>query len=922
MSPLRGLRGSGSRFPALTRGAVGWGAALRLETKRLNRKAFALQWKGPQPPRWIAESKPLMVGRVISHYRVLEKIGEGGMGVVYKAEDLKLRRTVALKFLRDRCLSDDERKRFVREAQAAAALQHPNICTIFEVDEVDGQVFFAMAFVEGRTLSEVLSGGRLEIDEAIDISIQLADGLASAHARGVVHRDIKAGNVILTDDGRPVLLDFGLAQMGGESRITRTGATVGTAAYMSPEQAQGNQMDQRTDVWSLGVLLYEMLAGQLPFRGEYELAVMYNIVNEEPAPVRRVRPEAPPALESILVKALEKRTAERYQTAKQLSADLRSLRGRASTAGASASMWPTMIGPAVRRARFVRALSPVAIFFIALATLAGFGWLALRDPAAGIFSGSIPSDKHLAVLPFENIGDDPAAKALCDGLVETLTGKLTELQQFEGGLMVVPASEVRAEGVTSASRAADLFGVNLAVTGSLQPRGDGRLRLTANLVDAKTLRQLGSETVDFSPDDLDSLQDGIVRDVIELLEIELNVRASEALSAGGTQEPRAYQYYLRGKGYLQRFDQEGNVDAAIEMLQKAIEEDPDYAPALAELSEAYWQKFNETSKQEWVEKTIATAEAARQKNGRLAIVRVSLGEAYRRTGRLEDAIVEFQAALDQDPLNSEARSGLARVYFDQGRLAEAEALHRKAIELQPRQWAAHSAMGVFFNNTGRTAEAIQAFEMAIEITPDNPMNYRNLAGVLIRDAQYDRARGMLQRSIEIEPSGSAYANLGSVEFFQGRYDRAAAAFQDGIKLTPNSSIVWFNLAESLRWQQGKDAEARAAYRKSIELAEARVKVRPDDVAALSRIARAYAKLGDHRMARAALNLIPETARDSTAALIAAVVTNELAGERTQALDAVRRAMDAGLWSQELEDDPELRALREDARYRTLRARRP
>jgi serine/threonine-protein kinase len=858
-----------------------------------------------------------MVGRVISHYRILEKIGEGGMGVVYKAEDLKLRRTVALKFLRDRSLSEDERKRFLREAQAAASLQHPNICTIYEVDEADDQVFFAMAFVEGRTLAEVLAQGRLELDEAVDIAIQLSDGLAAAHTRGVVHRDIKAGNIMITEEARAVILDFGLAQMGGESRITKTGATVGTAAYMSPEQAQGDEMDQRTDVWSLGVLLYEMVAGYLPFRGEYELAVMYNIVNEAPRPVRQARPESPPEIERIVVKALQKKPAERYQTAKQFGSDLRSLKIRISSADPGTRSRATILAPHIRSRRFAKRPLLATLALAAAALIGLFGWMQLRQgPRSSIFS-VIPANKHLAVLPFENIGQDPASQAFCDGVVETLAGKLTELQQFEGGLMVVPASEVRAEGVTSASRAASLFGVNLAITGSLQPQG-GRLRLTANLVDANSLRQLRSTTIDFSPDDLDSLQDGLVRRVVELLEIEMNVRASEALSAGGTREPRAYQYYLSGKGYLQRFDQAGNVDAAIEMFQKAIAEDPDYAPAFAELSEAYWQKFNDTALQEWADKTVEAAEEAVRKNGRLAIARVSLGEAYRRTGRLAEAIVELQAALAQDPLNSEARSGLARVYLDQGRLAEAEALHKKAVELQPRQWAAYSALGVFYSRIGRSADAIASFENAIELTPDNAMNYRNLAGVLIREGQYDRARAMLQRSIEIEPSGLAYGNLGSVEFYQGRFAEAAAAYQEGVERMPNSNVLWFNLAESLRWLPDRESEARSAYRKAIELAEDRAQVRPGDVAALSRIARSYAKLGDHRMAHAALNRIPENARDSSAALAASIIVCELGGERRQALDAVQRAIDAGLWSKDLSEDPELRGLREDPRYKSLR----
>ncbi|MEZ5365140.1 MAG: serine/threonine-protein kinase [Bryobacterales bacterium] len=399
-----------------------------------------------------------MVGRVISHYRVLEKLGEGGMGVVYKAEDLKLRREVALKFLRERDLGEDVRKRFFREAQAAAALQHPNICTIFEVDEVDGQVFFAMAFVEGRTLADVLAGGPLEVDEAVDIAIQLADALAAAHHRGVVHRDIKAGNVIVTEDGRAVVLDFGLAQMGGESRITRTGATVGTAAYMSPEQAQGADMDQRTDIWSLGVLLYEMIAGRRPFRGQYELAVMYNIVHEPPEPIREVVPDASPELEQVLDRALRKNAEERYQSARELARDLRALRGRYSSPDYSARDQPTVVGSAIKPRARSRSLTLGAVAVAVLALGGAAAWFGLQDrPASSLFA-AIPSNKHLAVLPFENIGKQTSSQALCDGLVEDPHREADRVAAVRGWSDGCPGlGEVRAEA-SLARRAASCSG--------------------------------------------------------------------------------------------------------------------------------------------------------------------------------------------------------------------------------------------------------------------------------------------------------------------------------------------------------------------------------------------------------------------------------------------------------------------------------
>ncbi|MBI1353613.1 MAG: tetratricopeptide repeat protein [Acidobacteria bacterium] len=863
-----------------------------------------------------------MVGRIISHYRILEKLGEGGMGVVYKAEDLKLKRLVALKFLPQHQMSVEQRRRFLREAQAAAALEHPNICTIYEVDEVDEQAFFAMALVPGKPLSRHIDAGPLPVRTAVDIAVQVGEALAAAHEAGVVHRDIKAGNIMITPQERAVVLDFGLAQMGEGSRITRTGATVGTAAYMSPEQAQGAALDRRSDLWSLGVALYEMLTGYLPFRGDYELAVMYNIVNEDPTPLSQSRADAPEDLELILHTALAKDPDERYQNAGEMVSDLRAVQrmlhaadAPTQTNQASVARTRSKVRPGPSR-KSVWALAGLAA---AMISLGGWGVWQSRNGGSISLGSTIPHEKHLAVLPFENISGDPSGRALCDGLVETLSGKLTELEQFRDDLLVVPSSEVRAEQVASVSQARSLFGVNLAVTGSLQRAGN-RLRLTANLVDAPSLRQLRSATLDLADEEISSLQDGVALRVIEMLELELDVEVRKALSEGAANAPQAYERYLEGRGYLQRYDQPGNVEAAISALQRAIEADGGYAPAYAALGDAYWRRFAETRNQEWADKALQSAQQAVELNPRLAVARVTLGDIYRRTSQQEKAVEQFERALELDPLNADARSGLARVYLALGRDQEAEALYRKAVQMRPDDWRVYSALGVFYHRMGRLDEAVQAFEQASKLTPDNPLNYRNLGGALISAQRYDEARAALQRSIEIKPSAAAYSNLGTAEFFQGRYEQAASAYQEAVRMSPKDYLLWGNLGDAERRsetdvQAGIDA-SKPAYLKAIELATERLQLQPS--AGLERrIALYQAKIGNAKAAQEALDLLPESQRGDAETLFTQGLIYAILDRPDQALGMLSRAVEAGYARDRLAAAPELDPFREDPRFREL-----
>ncbi|MCH7549431.1 MAG: protein kinase, partial [Candidatus Krumholzibacteriota bacterium] len=416
-----------------------------------------------------------MIGQTISHYRVLEKFGEGGMGVIYKAEDTRLRRTVALKFLPPELTRDERaKKRFVHEARAASALQHNNICTIHEIDETpDGQLFICMDWYEGETLKEKIAGGPLAVDDAIDSMIQAAEGLAKAHERGLVHRDIKSANLVITSDGVVKILDFGLAKLAGQSKITKTGATVGTVAFMSPEQARGEDVDHRTDIWSLGVVIYEMLTGRLPFRGDHELAVTYQIVHEDLEPVSDLRPEIPPELERIVVKCLEKNPSDRYQNLDEVLADLGRMKGI----------------PVEKPVK-----SPLRYAVPVLVVLAAALLVVILTP----FELSINPDEgtreiRLAVLPFVNLGE-PDDEYFADGITDEIISKLAVIQ----GLSVISRTSSMKykhsdKGLREIGRE---LGVDYVLEGTIRWDKSGeseRVRITPQLINVSDDSHLWAE---------------------------------------------------------------------------------------------------------------------------------------------------------------------------------------------------------------------------------------------------------------------------------------------------------------------------------------------------------------------------------------------------------------------------------------------
>jgi len=866
-----------------------------------------------------------MLEQTISHYRITEKLGAGGMGIVYKALDTKLERTIALKFLPEGvAVSNEDKQNLLREARAASALDHPNIGVIHGLEESeDGQLFIVMQYYDGETLAHKISRGVIPVCESLDLAIQIASGLGAAHAHNIVHRDIKPSNIIITKANVAKIVDFGLARVVASISATQSISATGTLPYMAPEQILGQSIDQRSDIWALGIIIVQMITGSHPFVRPSTAAMTFAILNQPPAALELV----PAAVQPILYRALSKKAENRYARADEMLRDLETARVQilsvptepAEPTGSNAAnrralkqyvqnaSTPTWTTGGSKKARWLT----VGSFGLVLVAVAAFLLPPVRERFAGLAYAS--SEKHIAVLPFTHSGNDPGYQPVAEGLTDSVTNELSNLDAAQGSLWVVPASIVRSRKVSDPAAAFRDLGATMVVQGTVARKGSD-VFLTVVLIDAKHLRQMGSAEFENTSGNLAALQNQAVVHLARMMKVNASGRSNQALAIVA---PTAYESYLKALGYLHRYDKPGNPDLAISELKSAVQQNPRFALGFAGLGEAYRLKFLMDHDPSSIEQAVANCRTAVEMDDRLPSVHVTLGLVHENLGKYDLALQEFQKVLDINPRDADAMIGMAGVYEHVNRIPDAEATYKRAIALRPDYWDGYRALAEFYGRQRRVQDSIAQYRRIIELTPDNPEAYSDL-GVRYMELQDSQsssaAEAAFQKSIQLAPNYQAYANLGWLYMDRKRYQESAAATRKALELNDKDWRIWSNLQAASTWLKD-DQNALAARTKVVTLLGQYAVVNARDARAQSMLSMLFAE--DHvrekaiSHAKAALALAPH----DPWILSDIAETYEDLGDRKVAVQYAVRSLQNGYSVVDLQRQPALHALLEDPAFR-------
>jgi serine/threonine-protein kinase len=857
-----------------------------------------------------------LAGRKLGRYEIGNLLGAGGMGSVYRARDTELKRDVAVKVLTDADTGDPNRlERFNREIQTVARLDHPNILEIHDFGHDDGVAYAVMELLKGRNLRQLIRRRLLPVDQALEIAVAVAEGLGAAHHQGVLHRDIKPENIFVTSDGTVKILDFGLARHVRpsdpdaetaplEAELTTPGTVVGTTAYMSPEQVRGRDLDARSDIFSLGCVLYEMFSGAHPFYRDTRADTMSAILNEKPKPLSENRADLPPAVELIIAQCLNKNPEDRFDSARDVAFALQALSENRSETGL----------PPERAERWRKRTVRYALIGAAILVTAVCAWFAYREWFAPM--PPLPDSRHLAVIRFEAAGSDPELQQLADGLTENLSQDLRFLeQQTLGEFWQVSARRRRMGRVQTIEDAHRNHNASLALTGQLE-RVDGRLGLDLVLHDTAARHVLREIRIEDTFNNLVSFQSAPLEAVSGLLECQLSQETLRALRSRWTTVVPSFVSYLRGLGLAAHADDAATLEASADLLLESVEADQVNGRARCAFGEVAARLVEQGTSGAWGDRgleALATTTDSSYVDARAAEAAIlsALGDA-------EPAIRSLEAAAASAPADAEIQVQLAKAYDAAGRALDAEAAFQRAINLRPGYWEGHHHLGMYHLLAGQYVEAANAFRAAIACAPLYYGNYTNLGMVYYQMDRHDAAQRMFERSFELKPEGNwvAVANLGTIYFDQARFDQAAEMYTRAVQLNDRDYRAWGNLGHCYA-VSAQPERAEAPLRRAIELGLVRIESDPDNAATLADVAGYHSVLGQRSRGLALLERAVAT--EPTDPEVAARIgeTYEDLGDRENALRWVEVALRGDVPPSRFENRPSLRTLVNDERYRQL-----
>jgi eukaryotic-like serine/threonine-protein kinase len=840
------------------------------------------------------------IGQFGSRYQIISKLGSGGMGTVYKVNDLDLDRIVALKVVRPELTVDPQvMERFKQELLLARKISHKNILRIHDLGDHNGMKFISMAYVEGHDLSGTLKQeAPLAVDRAVRIARQLCAALEAAESEGVVHRDLKPQNILLDEAENVYVSDFGLAKsLESDLGMTFTGQYLGTPRYMSPEQGEGKPVDHRSDIYSLGLILFEMVTGDMPFHADSALQLLRQRVQQKPPNPKALNPQIPEYLSRIILKCLETDPASRYQHAKEILNDLDAEAAPTTTVQITLPLLS-------RRAWLISCSATLAIMLTGLLIprVRQFIFHGGRRSAAAALP-SLASGKYIAVIPFRVLGDQATLNYAAIGLVEALSAKFFQLEDVHTS-SVSAVQNLRQSD--SLQEMAQQLGVNLLVSGTIQGSGE-KLRIVVSLDDVVGGRRMWTQEFSGIPQDLLTLEDQIYGQLVDALALKPSPAEMARASGHPTENIQAYDLYLRGQSAMRGQLNEQNVQTAIGYYERAIKEDPTFALAYTGLADASLRMYRDKNDRLWADKALEVSQQAQRLNDTAPEVHFTLGSVYSATGKSAEAVSELRRALQLAPKSDDGYRRLGDAYRALGQKQEAIAAYVKATELGPYYWFNWNALGSAHFRFGENQKALESFRRVAELEPNNASAYVNLGAVYFQEGKWADCIPVFQKSLELEKRVLTYSNLGTVYFYLKRYDEAVTMFQKAVEMSPDSEFYMGNLADAYRWS-GHAAEAKATYDKAIALAYKRLQVNPRDATTMEHLAEYSAKQGDLTTATMFIQRARAIDPSNVSLLYTQAVIYCLADKQQDAIEYVNQAIQKGLSPQIVKNDPELSKL--------------